>query len=646
MAGGRSHGVHAPASQAPATSAPRLPQASRLATPTTDRRARSTRPRARSPGAKSSPGATSRRHRRLFDAASISTGTPGGTPIRRGCASGAGRRTTDACSGRAAEFGLAVDITELRLMTPMARRARTCSRRSASSRRTTETPTTGRCWRVTLPHAVAPGRDRSSCGSPGRRSVPRTFARTGVIGNYFFIAQWFPKLGVLEDDGWNCAPVPRRHRVLLRLRRLRRAADGPRTAGSSAPPASRRSRTDDGDGTTTHRYVQDDVHDFAWTTSPDFVERTRTVRASEAAAGGDAAAAAAGARRPGRPPLRRDGGALQYYGEWFGAYPYGHITIVDPAWQSDAGGMEYPTLFTAGTRWLAPAAVDDARRRHRRTKPATSSGTASSATTSSSTRGWTKASTRSRPRARWRGVHAELPGARFFGGFIPWVFRDIPLQPRDRRNRLTGYRRAAEATRQSTPSYRYWPVDRRRITYNKTALWLHTLERWLGWPALQRIMSTYFERSKFKHPTARTTSSRRERGRAGGPDLVLRSGLSQLERLRLRRRTAGSTASPRADSPSLAWGAAGTRRRRTTPCSAPRCGHAWARRRSRLTCSSPSRTANRCARVGRPGPLAALHVREAHPCRVGAGGSGAGAAARRELHQQQHHAAPAGRRSR
>src|SRR5437867_1891325 len=33
---------------------------------------------------------------------------------------------------------------------------------------------------------------------------PRTFARTGVIGNFYFIAQWFPKLGVLQDEGWNC----------------------------------------------------------------------------------------------------------------------------------------------------------------------------------------------------------------------------------------------------------------------------------------------------------------------------------------------------------------------------------------------------------------------------------------------------------
>ena len=33
--------------------------------------------------------------------------------------------------------------------------------------------------------------------------VPRPFARTGYIGDFYFIAQWFPKLGVLEDAGWN-----------------------------------------------------------------------------------------------------------------------------------------------------------------------------------------------------------------------------------------------------------------------------------------------------------------------------------------------------------------------------------------------------------------------------------------------------------
>ncbi len=38
------------------------------------------------------------------------------------------------------------------------------------------------------------------------------------------------------------------------------------------------------------------------------------------------------------------------------------------------------------------------------------------------------------------------------------------------------------------------------MSYNKTALWLHTLENHLGWPMMQRILSTFFERWKFRHP--------------------------------------------------------------------------------------------------------------------------------------------------
>src|SRR5688572_9171431 len=33
--------------------------------------------------------------------------------------------------------------------------------------------------------------------------IPRPFSRTGYVDDYYFIAHWFPKLGVLEDSGWN-----------------------------------------------------------------------------------------------------------------------------------------------------------------------------------------------------------------------------------------------------------------------------------------------------------------------------------------------------------------------------------------------------------------------------------------------------------
>ena len=52
----------------------------------------------------------------------------------------------------------------------------------------------------------------------------------------------------------------------------------------------------------------------------------------------------------------------------------------------------------------------------------------------------------------------------------------------------------------ATPSWRYWAGTAASITYSKTALWLHTLERMLGWETLQRVLATYFARHAFGHP--------------------------------------------------------------------------------------------------------------------------------------------------
>jgi aminopeptidase N len=89
---------------------------------------------------------------------------------------------------------------------------------------------------------------------------------------------------------------------------------------------------------------------------------------------------------------------------------------------------------------------------------------------------------------------------RYFGGFVPWVFRDLPLTRGVDGDRMASYRTAARQDVQSTQTFRYWPPTAGSITYNKTALWLHTLENYLGWPALQRVLSTYFQRYAFKHP--------------------------------------------------------------------------------------------------------------------------------------------------
>src|SRR3954452_1832963 len=203
---------------------------------------------------------------------------------------------------------------------------------------------------VTLPRTVAPG-ETIAVELAWTSHVPRTFARTGVIGQFYFLAQWFPKIGVLEDAGWNAHQFHAGTEFFADYGVYDVRITVPRgwVVGATGVETQRLEGTS---GKTMHRFVQEDVHDFAWTTSPDLVERRRAFD------------------RTGLPPVdmrlllqpEHEGQAerhfaataatLRFYGEWFGPYPYGHVTIVDPAWQSGAGGMEYPTLFTAGTRWL------------------------------------------------------------------------------------------------------------------------------------------------------------------------------------------------------------------------------------------------------------------------------------------------------
>jgi hypothetical protein len=329
--------------------------------------------------------------------------------------------------------------------------------------------------------------------------VPRTFARTGTIGNYYFIAQWFPKIGVLQDGGWNCHQFHAGTEFFsdFGIYDVRLTVPATWIVGATGVEVSKR---DEGDGTTTHRYYADDVHDFAWTTSPDYVERAERFshpslpavnirlllqpeHAGQATRHFDAARA-----------------TLKYYGEWFGPYPYPQLTIVDPAWQSEAGGMEYPTLFTAGTNWLAPKGVPSPEgvtvheNGHQFWYGIVASNEFENA--------WMDEgfNTFSTARTMQQFFGPQYVARRYFGGFVPWVFDDLRLTREVDGNRLPGYRLAPSGDVQSTPSWKYWPATGGYITYNKTALWLNTLERMLGWDTLQRIMSTYFSRYAFKHP--------------------------------------------------------------------------------------------------------------------------------------------------
>ena len=127
---------------------------------------------------------------------------------------------------------------------------------------------------VPLPRPLAPGQSLR-VEVQWRLKVPRAVARAGVEGAFFLMSQWFPKLGVLEADGtWECRQfIQTEFYADFGTYDVRLTVPATWTVGATG---ARAESVANADGTATYRYRADDVHDFAWTTSPLFqVHRDR-----------------------------------------------------------------------------------------------------------------------------------------------------------------------------------------------------------------------------------------------------------------------------------------------------------------------------------------------------------------------------------
>ena len=101
-------------------------------------------------------------------------------------------------------------------------------------------------------------------------------------------------------------------------------------------------------GKSTYHFVQGDVHDFAWVAAKGY----RTLDGNWQGPGSpqvdvqviypeeyEASA---------RPALQATIDSLAFFSKSLGAYPYETVTVVIPPYNAaEAGGMEYPTFFTA-----------------------------------------------------------------------------------------------------------------------------------------------------------------------------------------------------------------------------------------------------------------------------------------------------------
>ncbi len=353
---------------------------------------------------------------------------------------------------------------------------------------------------VQLPRPVAPG-ETISIALDFQDRLPRVAVRTGYKDDFFMVVQWFPKIGVLQEKGWNCHQFHAWSEFFSDFGNYDVSIDVPaRYKGRVGATGERVEERETSAGRVLYRFRQPSVHDFAWTADPGYLVLEDTFR--EAGLGdtrlflylqpehADQAPRYFGAAKA----------ALSGYGRVLGGYPYATLSIVDPPWGAHgAGGMEYPTLITGGTVWSAPKAIHRPEgvtvheAGHQFFYGLLASNEFEEAWLDE---GFNTYMTDRVMKAAYGPNHVDLD---VFGLHFPLgIDIHYPLDVNRR------YFEVADWDVLASESWRF--RDRRSYggqVYSKTALTLATLERLLGTPMMDRALRLYADRWRFGHPTTR-----------------------------------------------------------------------------------------------------------------------------------------------
>lgn len=185
--------------------------------------------------------------------------------------------------------------------------------------------------------------------------LPRVIERTGYFGDFNLVGQWFPKIGVLELPGERGATEVRWNVHEFHFNSEFYADFGSYDVQLTVPSdytvgavGQQQGEPLQQGGKSTYHFTQDDVHDFAWVAAKGY----KTLDGSYEGPGSPKVAVrviyppeyVASAQ----PVLKASIDSLGFFSRTLGPYPYHTVTAVVPPYNAtEAGGMEYPTFFTA-----------------------------------------------------------------------------------------------------------------------------------------------------------------------------------------------------------------------------------------------------------------------------------------------------------
>jgi len=327
--------------------------------------------------------------------------------------------------------------------------------------------------------------------------IPKAMIRTGYNKDFYFFAQWFPKLGVYEPAGmryatkgaWNCHQYHAEGEYYsdFGLYNVDLTVPNDFIVGASGLLVK---KTEHDEKSTTWTYRAADVIDFTWTASPKFIvveHQWKDVNVSVIMYPEHQIFA---------PRYKASiDNVLSFMHAHVGEYPYPNVTIVDPPIHGMfVGGMEYPTLITSFSTVFLPASFKSTETlvihefihqyfmqmvaTHEQEEP------------------WMDEGISSYYEAR---IMDEVYGPQ--SSMSSCCGLDIGNFEFTRHEFFSsGHVKVAPNTLRSW-EFRHGGYS--AMSYNKVALWMKTLEGLIGTDVLDEAMKTYFERWKFRHPCGR-----------------------------------------------------------------------------------------------------------------------------------------------
>lgn len=361
-----------------------------------------------------------------------------------------------------------------------------------------------------------------------RVKIPARFSRFRHVENYYQMVYWYPRIAVYDKRGWGAYPymegsefygefasydvsitLPAYYLVAstgvlqtvsekIWLDSL--ALEGNRLFGLTDKEKKRefkkldKKSADSSKEFKTIRYCQDNVIDFAWFASKKYIpQKSEYILPQSGRKVEIWTFCEPSGYKSWQNSTQHLLNGLKYYSQWYGEYPYSHVTAVEGSFAFQ-GGMEYPMISVnssigekhlmedvliheTGHNWFYGIIASDERKH-----PWMDEGFNSFST--------------GRTLKELHPVDEVVFAPEIISGLTPNL-----TQPNAELNIMTSFQRKDLNMPNNLPDYEYPdPMQANFGIFNKSALGIKYLKSYMGEEKFNVMMQEYYETWKFKHP--------------------------------------------------------------------------------------------------------------------------------------------------